>query len=136
MGKSREKIITARIDEEMYEALRKKAENSNITLSEYLYNLIESSLEEASRIDLLIRNMHEEILQIQDMLTLMQGVNSEVYATLLARTSKPLDVLQRKELMEARLKAEDGIRSYMTRVAAKAEKGDNIWSLENNSEHS
>ena len=117
MSKSREKIITVRVDEMMYEAVKKKAVSSNMPLSAYVYKLIELSLEGVDRTDLLIRNIHEEVLQLEDMFTLMQGYNSEVFATLLARTTKPLNAEQRRELQDNRKKAVDGLQGYFDKVS-------------------
>lgn len=128
MSKSREKIITVRVDEDMYEAIKKKAEMSNSALSEYVYKLIESSLEGVDRTDLIVRNIHEEVLQLEDMLTLMQGYNSEVFATLLARTTKPLNTDQKKELQDSRKKAVDGLQGYFDKVSEKVLSGENLWS--------
>ena len=130
MSKSREKIITVRVDEEMYEAVKKKAASSNMPLSAYVYKLIESSLEEVDRTDLLIRNIHEEVLQLEDMFTLMQGYNSEVFATLLARTTKPLNADQRRELQDNRKKAVDGLQGYFDKVSEKIIAGEYIWGCE------
>ena len=130
MSKNREKIITVRVDEEMYDAVKKKAANSNMTLSAYVYKLVESSLEGVDRTDLLIRNIHEEVLQLEDMLTLMQGYNSEVFATLLARTTKPLNADQKKELQDNRKKAVDGMQGYFNKVSEKIVAGENIWGCE------
>ena len=130
MSKSREKIITVRVDEERYEAIKKKAESSNMPLSGYVYKLIESSLAGVDRTDLLIRNIHEEVLQLEDMFTLMQGYNSEVFATLLARTTKPLNADQRRELQDNRKKAVDGLQGYFDKVSEKIIAGENIWGCE------
>ena len=127
MSKSREKIITVRVDEEMYEAVKKKASNSNMPLSEYVYKLIESSLEGVDRTDLLIRNIHEEVLQLEDMFTLMQDFNSEVFATLLARTSRQLNPEEKQELQKQRSKAIVGLNQYIEKVSDRLASEDNIW---------
>ena len=132
MGKSRDKIITVRVDEDMYEKIKKYASNSNLALSEYVYKIIESSFDESDRTDLLIKSIHEEILQMEDMITLMQGFNFEVFATLLARTSKSMDPSQKKELQEKRIKAIDGLNNYMTKVSEHLIAGESIWNQGNN----
>ena len=132
MGKSRDKIITVRVDEDMYEKIKKYASNSNLALSEYVYKIIESSFDESDRTDLLIKNIHEEILQMEDMITLMQGFNFEVFATLLARTSKSMDPSQKKELQEKRIKAIDGLNNYMTKVSEHLIAGESICNQGNN----
>ena len=79
MSKTRDKVITVRVDEDMYNIVKKMAADSGQSLSEYIVRLLESTFDQNNRMDLLIRNMHEEILQLADMITLMQGFNMEVF---------------------------------------------------------
>lgn len=62
MGKSREKIITVRVDEDMYKAVKKKADFSGSALSEYAFRLLESVQDDNRRMDLHLNNVHENIL--------------------------------------------------------------------------
>lgn len=62
MGKSREKIITVRVDEDMYKAVKKKADSSGSALSEYAFRLLEPVQDDNRRMDLLLNNVHENIL--------------------------------------------------------------------------
>ena len=127
MSKSREKIITVRVDEDMYKALKKRADSSGLALSEYVFRLLESVQDDNRRMDLLLNNVHENILQVIDMITMMQGFNFEVFTTLLARTSKELDPEQKKKLKEERYKAVDGLNGYIEKTAGKISAGENIW---------
>lgn len=127
MSKTRDKVITVRVDEGMYNTVKKMAADSGQSLSEYIVRLLESTFDQNNRMDLLIRNMHEEMLQLEDMLTLMQGFNMEVFSTLLARTDKPMDEKQRKELQGYRKKAMDGLLSYLDKASKKIISGENIW---------
>ncbi len=61
------------------------------------------------------------------MLTIILGFNMEVYKTILARTYKPLDAEQKKEMQENRKSAEKGINSYLDKVFKKIIAGENIW---------
>lgn len=128
MSKSREKIITVRVDEDMYKAVKNRADASGLALSEYVFRLLETVQDANNRMDLLLNNVHENILQLIDMMTLMQGFNFEVFATLLARTSKQLDQEQKKKLKEQRDKAVDGLNGYIEKTAGKISAGENIWS--------
>lgn len=97
------------------------------SVSAFAAKLLEEALSEATRIDLLARNIHEECLTIEDMLTIIQGFNMEVYKTLLARTDNPLDAEQKKEMQENRKSAEKVINSYLDKVFKKIIAGENIW---------
>lgn len=127
MSKSREKIITVRVDEDMYKAVKKRADSSGLALSEYVFKLLESVQDDNRRMDLLLNNVHENILQVIDMITMMQGFNFEVFTTLLSRTSKELDPEQKKKLKEERYKAVDGLNGYIEKTAGKISAGENIW---------
>ena len=127
MSKSREKIITVRVDEDMYKAVKKRADASGLALSEYVFRLLETVQDANNRMDLLLNNVHENILQVIDMITMMQGFNFEVFTTLLARTSKELDPEQKKKLKEERYKAVDGLNGYIEKTAGKISAGENIW---------
>lgn len=128
MSKSREKIITVRVDEDMYKAVKNKADASGLALSEYVFRLLETSQDDNNRMDFLLNNVHENILQLIDMMTMMQGFNFEVFATLLARTSKQLDQEQKKKLKEQRDKAVEGLYGYIEKTAGRISAGENIWS--------
>ena len=127
MSQSREKIITVRVNNELYEEVKKKAETAKLPMSEYVCKLIESSLADIERTDLLLKNIHEEVLQLEDMITLMQGFNVEVFTTLLARTSTSLNPDQKRQLLEQRVKAEEGLKGYMKKVADKTLQGESPW---------
>ena len=129
MAKSRDKIITVRVDEEMYEAIKKRASNANQAVSEHIFKLIESSFEENARLDLLIQQIHDDVLSLMDMASLMQGFNSEVYATLLARTSKDLDADGRKEMQLQRDKAIEGLNGYKAKVSKRHMNEASVWTL-------
>lgn len=129
-SKARDKIITVRVDEDMYNTVKKMAGNSRQSLSEYVVRMLELFFDQNNRTDLLIRNMHEEILQLEDMITLMQGFNMEVYTTLLARTSKHMDAAEKRDMQEYRKKALDGLQGYLDKVSQKIIAGENIWHKE------
>lgn len=120
-------VLGIRISSELREELEKRAKRENLSVSAFAAKLLEEALSEATRIDLLVRNIHEECLTIEDMLTIIQGFNMEVYKTILARTYKPLDAEQKKEMLEKRKKAEKGINSYLDKVFKKIIAGENIW---------
>ena len=128
-ARSRDKIITVRVDEEMYEAIKKRAARANQAVSEHIFKLIESSFDENARLDLLIQQIHDDVLSLMDMSSLMQGFNSEVFVTLLARTSKDLDAEGRKEMQLQRDKAIEGLNGYKAKVSKRLMEGESVWTL-------
>ena len=123
----KKRVLGIRISDELRKDLEMRAGRENLSVSAFAAKLLEESLSETSRIDLLVRNIHEECLTIEDMLTIMQGFNKEVYKTILARTDKPLDAEQKKEMGEYRKKAEKGLNDYLDRVFKKIIAEENIW---------
>ena len=116
-------VLGIRISDDLRKELEKRAKSENLSVSAFAAKLLEEALSEATRIDLIVMNIHEECLTIEDILTIIQGFNMEVYKTLLARTDKSLDAEQKKEMQEQRKKAEKGIHSYLDKVSKK----DNCW---------
>ena len=57
----------------------------------------------------------------------MQGFNSEVFATLLARTSRQLNSEEKQELQKQRNKAIAGLNQYIVKASDRLASEDNIW---------
>ena len=127
MSSNKGKVIGFRVDDELYERIKKSADGAGQSVSEYVFKLIESSFEENNRIDLLVQKIHDDVLSLMDMFSLMQGFNSEVYATLLARTSKNLDADGKREMQLQRDKAIEGLNNYKSKVSKRLLKGESIW---------
>ena len=89
-------VIGIRVEEHFKEKLQKLADNAGLSLSAYASEKLEDAISEAERIDLLVRNMHEEVLTLGDMLSLMMGFNTEVYATMISRISVDMTDAQLK----------------------------------------
>ena len=83
-------VVGIRIDEYLRDKLQKLAKSEGKTLSSYISEKIENSISETERIDLLVRNMYEEVLKLGDMLSIIQGFNMETYATILSQLSAGL----------------------------------------------
>lgn len=127
MSITRAKALSTRISEDLFAKLKIYAERKKMSISEAIADIIAEGLEGEDRIDLLVRNIHEEVLQLQDMLTLAYGFSYEVFVTLLARTYRPLDAEQKKAMKEFRKKARKGTDEYLQRVTEKILNGENIW---------
>ena len=123
-------VIGIRIDENLKEKLQKLADNAGVSLSAYASGKLEEAISETERIDLLVRNMYEEVLKLGDMLSIIMGFNTETYATILSRLSAGLTVEQLKESMERREGSLKGLRKYIRRVNERLNEGANVWSGE------
>ena len=81
MAKIRDKLISLRVDEDVYDAVKKRAETAGQTISDFMLEIIEDMLEGNKDSTLLIRNTYDEVLKLGDMLSIMQGFNIEAFAT-------------------------------------------------------
>lgn len=120
--------VATKINESDKKALIDRASKAGMTVSSYLAKLINDDLIGAQRIDLLLQNMMEEILQLQDMLSLMQGYNSKVFATLLGRSER--DALTPEEKtngIEKKRRAEKYLKAVLASVSEDIVNGENVW---------
>ena len=133
MAKIRDKLISLRVDEDICDAVKRRAETTGQTVSDFMLGIIEDMLEGNKDSTLLIRNTYDEVLKIGDMLSIMQGLNIEAFATLFSRVSLALTPLQKKDSKENRSKAIEGIQGYIREVNERLNNGENVWAGESNS---
>ena len=127
MSSNKGKVIGFRVDAELYERIKKSADGGGLSVSEYVFTLMEPSFDENNILDVLLWMLKVEIYSLMDMFSLMQGFNSEVYATLLARTSKNLDADGKREMQLQRDKAIEGLNNYKSKGSKRLLKGESIW---------
>ena len=120
-------VIGIRVEEHFKEKLQKLADNAGLSLSAYASEKLEDAISEAERIDLLVRNMHEEVLKLGDMLSLMMGYNTEAYTTMLSRISVNLSEAQLKASKERRESVSKGLRKYLRETNERLNEGANVW---------
>lgn len=120
-------VVGIRIDEHLRDKLQKLAKSEGKTLSAYISEKIEISIFETERIDLLVRNMHEEVLKLGDMLSLMMGFNTETYATIISRISMNLSEAQLKASKQRREDVLKGLRKYLRETNERLNEGANVW---------
>ena len=83
-------VVGILIDENLKEKIQKLADSAGVSLSAYASEKLEEAISDTERIDLLVRNMYEEVLKLGDMLSIIQGFNMETYATILSQLSAGL----------------------------------------------
>lgn len=120
-------VVGIRIDEYLRDKLQKLAKSEGKTLSFYISEKIEDSISETERIDLLVRNMYEEVLKLGDMLSLMMGFNTETYATMISRISVDFTEAQLKASKERRNGVLKGLRKYLRETNERLNEGANVW---------
>ena len=120
-------VVGIRIDEYLRDKLQKLAKSEGKTLSSYISEKIENSISETERIDLLVRNMYEEVLKLGDMLSLMMGFNTETYATMISRISVDFTEAQLKASKERRNGVLKGLRKYLRETNERLNEGANVW---------
>ena len=127
MSKIRDKLISLRVDEDIYDAVRKRAEAAGQTVSDFMLGVIEDMLEGNKDSTLLTRNTYEEVLKLGDMLSIMQGFNIEAFATLFSRVSLALTPIQKKDSKENRGKAIEALLGYVREINERLNEGANVW---------
>ena len=120
-------VVGIRIDEYLRDKLQKLAKSEGKTLSSYISEKIEDSISETERIDLLVRNMYEEVLKLGDMLSLIMGFNTEAYATIISRLSINLTTDELRRSKENRTVAIRGLRKYIRETNERLNEGANVW---------
>ncbi len=130
MSKIRDKLISLRVDEDIYDAVKKRAEAAGQTVSDFMLGIIEDMLEGNKDSTLLIRNTYDEVLKLGDMLSIMQGFNIEAFATLFSRVSLALTPLQKKDSKENRGKAIEALQGYVREINERLNNGENVWAGE------
>ena len=127
MSKIRDKLISLRVDEDIYDAVKKRAEAAGQTVSDFMLGIIEDMLEGNKDSTLLTRNIYDEVLKLGDMLSIMQGFNIEALATLFSRVSLALTPLQKKDSKENRGKAIEALQGYVREINERLNSGENVW---------
>lgn len=125
-----------RIETDVLERLKKKAEKENMTPSAYAAKLLEEAISEQQRIDLAVAKINEECLQIEGMLSIMQDFNKKVFTTLLGRTEVNLPTAEaRAEAVEKKKKrAMEGIEKFLNESGRTVADGENVWGVINEGE--
>ena len=125
-------VVGIRIDEHLKDKLQKLADNAGVSLSAYASEKLEDAISETERIDLLVRNMYEEVLKLGDMLSLMMGFNAETYATMISRISVDFTESQFKASKQRREATLKGLRKYLRETNERLNEGANVWIGERN----
>lgn len=127
MSKTREKYLSVRVDEDIYNEVKKRAESSGQTVSDYMLGIVEDMLDGDRDNTFLLRNTYEEVLKLGDMLSIIMGFNTETYATILSRLSAGLTEEQLRKSMEKRKGSLNGLRKYIRETNERLNEGANVW---------
>ena len=127
MSKTRDKYISMRVDEGVYNKVKKRAEAAGQTVSDYMLGVVEDMIDGDKDLILLLRNTYEEVLKLGDMLSLIMGFNTETYATMISRISVDMTDAQLKASKERRESVLKGLRKYLRETNEKLNEGANVW---------
>lgn len=120
-------VIGIRVEEHFKDKLQKLADKAGLSLSAYVLEKLEDAISETERMELLARNIYEEVLKLGDMLSLMMGFNTEAYTTMLSRISVNLSEAQLKASKERRESVSKGLRKYLRETNERLNEGANVW---------
>lgn len=122
------KVIGIRVNEEELKQIEKLAQVQGLTPSSFLKKVVTDSLSTSRISEALVNSIHEECLEIEAMLTVMQGFNAEVFATMLGRTEVSLSTeAEREAARSKRAKAKDALANYLSVVGKKVYDGESTW---------
>ena len=127
MSKTRDKYISMRVDESIYNEVKKRAESAGQTVSDYMLGVVEDMIDGDKDLILLLRNTYEEVLKLGDMLSLVMGFNTDAYATIISRISVDMTDAQLKASKERRESVLKGLRKYLRENNERLNEGANVW---------
>lgn len=121
-------VLSIKLDSEFKARLQKNADNEGISLGEYVRNLLKEHLEGNVRMDLLLQEMQENIVQLSGMLSIMQAYNTSVYAVLMGRTNPTFkSPEEKKEAVRIRDKAKEDLKFLLSVASKEVVSGENVW---------
>lgn len=121
-------VLSIKLDSEFKARLQKNADNEGISLGEYVRNLLKEHLEGNVRMDLLLQEMQENIVQLSGMLSIMQAYNTSVYAVLMGRTNPTFkSPEEKKEAIRIRDKAKEDLKFLLSVASKEVVSGENVW---------
>jgi len=118
-----------RLEDTTREELKKRAMREGKTISTYAAELITQALSNQQRIDLMVANIHEDCLQFESMLSIMQGYSKVIHSILLGRTEPP-KFANADELAitkEKRRRAEKMVNDIQSQTISSLLDGDDFW---------
>ena len=120
--------VTVRMSEELARKLKRVSEKRGLKPSAYAAKLIEDGLSDEQRIDLIVKNIMVEVLQLEDMLSLMMSTNKKVFATMLGRTEPSYNTKEERLLATSRRdRAMAAIEHYIRQSTEEIIEGENVW---------
>lgn len=121
-------VLSIKLDSEFKARLQKNADNEGISLGEYVRSLLKEHLEGNVRMDLLLQEMQENIVQLSGMLSIMQAYNTSVYAVLMGRTNPTFkSPEEKKEAVRIRDKAKEDLKLLLSTASKDVISGENVW---------
>lgn len=120
--------ITTKVPADVKEACVRKAVGAGMTLSAYVAKLIADDIEGAQRTDILMGKIMDEVLQLEAMISVMMGVNTEAFSTLLGRSEKEFgSPEEKKKAIDQRKNALAYLNGVISKTVAEVANGENVW---------
>ena len=121
-------VLSVRIDAGLKARLQKSADNANRSITEHVADILKEHLEGEVRMDLLLQEMQENIVQLSGMLSIMQAYNTSVYAVLMGRTNPTFkSPEEKKEAVRIRDKAKEDLKFLLSVASKEVVSGENVW---------
>lgn len=122
------KTIGAKIDEDLFDEIKKRAKSENKSVSEYVNRVLEDHISGQKRVDLIARNIMDECLQLEAMLSIQQGFLIDSLAVLLGRTApENLSAEEHAKMVQNRESSREALLKVLSKVGSSYISGENIW---------
>ncbi|HIV99050.1 MAG TPA: hypothetical protein IAB12_04665 [Candidatus Ornithospirochaeta avicola] len=122
------KTIGAKIDEALFDEIKKRAKSENKSVSEYVNGVLEDHISGQKRVDLIAQNIMEECLQLEAMLSIQQGFLIDSLAVLLGRTApENLSAEEHAKMVQSRESSREALLKVLSKVGSSYISGENIW---------
>lgn len=122
------KTIGAKIDEDLFDEIKKRAKSENKSVSEYVNRVLEDHISGQKRVDLIAQNIMDECLQLEAMLSIQQGFLIDSLAVLLGRTApENLSAEEHAKMVQNRESSREALLKVLSKVGSSYISGENIW---------
>lgn len=120
--------ISTKVEPLSKKEMERRAAAKGMKVSAYVASLIEDDIAGPQRIDLILNKIMDELLQIEAMLSVMMGVNTEALSTLLGRSEKEFAAPEeKKKAINQRNAAMAYLKEVINKTVNDVSNGEYIW---------
>lgn len=124
----KEERIGVRLPPELRAELNRIAAGKNVSVSTLVRDILADYIGSTKSMNQLVREIHDEVIQLEGMLSIMHDFDQQVYATILGRTTPKLESEADKERAKKdKQKAQIAMKDMQTKAISHVLDGENVW---------